>query len=99
MRARMVDGKDGEEQTLYPLWATKRTIRELLGICDKVLYILVADGRVGFVKTGDATQSAALYNFRDVLAWLNGREKRNVSKGGVKAAPQKPARKDRRASA
>ena len=86
MRARVVDNEAGAEQTVYPLWATKRTIRELLGVCDKVLYLLVDDGKVGFVKTGDSQQNAALYNFRDILAWLNAREKRNPPKGERRSA-------------
>lgn len=77
VKARVVDGADGKSQALYPVWATKRTIRELLGICDKVLYLLVAEGKVGFVKTGDSPQSGALYDFRDVLAWLDSRACRN----------------------
>ena len=83
MKRRTIDVPEGtREEALYPIWATKRTIRELLGICDKVLYILVADGKVAFVKTGDSPQSAALYNFPDVLAWMNAHSKRNAPKTG-----------------
>lgn len=80
-RAHTIDGADGKPHDLYPVWATKRTIRELLGICDKVLYLLVANGEVAFVKTGESQQNAALYNFCDVRAWLDGRAKRNRPDG------------------
>ena len=78
MRNRTIDNPaTGEAESLYPVWATKRTIRELLGVCDKVLYLLVADGKVAFVKTGESQQSGALYSFHDVLAWMNARARRN----------------------
>lgn len=79
MRARIIDTEAGP-QTLYPLWASKRTIHELLGICDKLLMELVARGTVGFMKTGEAKQSAALYSFPDARAWCDARAKR---KGGA----------------
>lgn len=81
MRNRTIDNPaTGEAENLYPIWATKRTIRELLGLCDKILYLLVADGVVAFVKTGESQQSGALYSFHDVLDWINARAKRNPQK-------------------
>lgn len=77
MRNRTIDNPaTGRAETLYPIWATKRTIHELLGVCDKVLYLLVADGKVAFVKTGESQQSGALYSFQDVLAWIDARATR-----------------------
>ena len=87
MRNRTIDNPaTGEAESLYPVWATKRTIRELLGVCDKVLYLLVADGKVAFVKTGESQQSGALYSFHDVLAWMNARAQRKTPKATLRSA-------------
>ena len=56
-------------------------------LCAAIMqYLLVADGKVAFVKTGESKQSGALYSFHDVLAWMNAHAQRKTPKATRRTA-------------
>ena len=73
MRCRTAIDVEGNAHTLYPIWATRQTVRELLGIGEKMLMALAIEGEVDFRKMTDNRQGGALYRFADVLAWVEAR--------------------------
>ena len=58
---------------MMPIWANAGTVRNLPGVCDKLLMSLVIKGVVDMRKLGDRKQSATVYRLQQVLDWIEGK--------------------------
>ena len=79
MKERVVEDVEGGKHSLYPIWATRKTIRELLGVPEGILVALVVADTVDFRQLADTQQASALYRFKDVLDWVESRPTAKVS--------------------